>query len=176
MVKCDVILNHSRRQKGGRGALCHGTLLWACNKVLKPNFQYIIFQTNNGCSLLSLILAKLLILDIRCENISALCVITALTACPFSIKKCAKMNVFLCENRKNLLATGAQPVVVPPFSKGTTSGCAPLAKSWLRHCSQILSLQNLQNPGYASAQYNINLFMNSVSFLIDSQKHILQTP
>ena len=29
--------------------------------------------------------------------------LTALTACPFSVKNCAKMSVFLCDNRKNLL-------------------------------------------------------------------------
>ena len=46
--------------------------LWPCNKVLKPNFQSVISQTNNDCSLLSLILAKLLFLDISCENIFAL--------------------------------------------------------------------------------------------------------
>ena len=50
----------------------HGPPLWLCNKVLKPNFQSIIFQTNNGCSLLSLILAKLLLLDINFENVYAL--------------------------------------------------------------------------------------------------------
>ena len=80
---------------------------WPCNNVLKPNFQSIIFQTNNGCSLLSLILAKLLLLDISCENIFALFVVTALTARPFSMKKCAKMSVFLYENRKNPLAAGS---------------------------------------------------------------------
>ena len=80
--------------------------LWPSNKVLKPNFQSIISRTNNDCSLLSLILAKLLLLDIRCENIFALSIVTALTACPFSTKKCAKMSVFLCENRKNSLEAG----------------------------------------------------------------------
>ena len=54
----------------------------------------IIFQTNNGCSLLSLILAELLLLDIRCENMFALYIVTALTAYPFSIKQCAKMSIF----------------------------------------------------------------------------------
>ena len=67
----------------------HGTMppLWPCNKVLSPNFQSLISQTNDGCSLLSLILAKLLLLDINCENIFGLSVVTALTARPFSIKK-----------------------------------------------------------------------------------------
>ena len=59
---------------------------WPCNKVLKPIFQFIISQTNNGCSLLSLILAKPLLLDTSCEKIFALSLVTALTACPFSIK------------------------------------------------------------------------------------------
>ena len=58
-----------------------------CNKVLKLDFQSVISQTNNGCSFLSLISAKLLILDISCENIFALSVVTALNARPFSIKK-----------------------------------------------------------------------------------------
>ena len=62
------------------------TPLWPCNKVIKPNFQSIISQTNNGGSLLSLTLAKLLLLDISCGNILALSIVTALTARPFSIK------------------------------------------------------------------------------------------
>ena len=53
--------------------------LWPCNKVLKPNFQSIISQTYNECSLLSLILTKLLLLDIpvSCENIFALSTVTS---------------------------------------------------------------------------------------------------
>ena len=39
--------------------------------------QSIISQTNNGCSLLSLISAKLLLLDINSENVFALSVVTA---------------------------------------------------------------------------------------------------
>ena len=78
-------------RREGHGAMAP---LWLCNKVLKPNFQSIISQTNDGCSLLSLILAKFLLLGIRCENIFALSIVTALNACPFSIKKCAKMSVF----------------------------------------------------------------------------------
>ena len=77
-----------------RGATVPCPPLWLCNKVLKPNFQSIISQTNNGCSLLSLILAKLLLLDIRCENIFALSVVTALTAHPFSIKKVSQIECF----------------------------------------------------------------------------------
>ena len=74
-----------------RGAVVPCPPLWPCNKMLKPNFQSIISQTNNGCSHLSLILAKLLLLDWSCENIFALSAVTALTARPFSIKK-------VCEN------------------------------------------------------------------------------
>ena len=48
--------------RGGHGAMAPP--LWLCNKVLKRNFQSIISQTNNGCSLVSLILAKLLLLHI----------------------------------------------------------------------------------------------------------------
>ena len=97
---------HIGAHRGGHGAMLP---LWPCNKVLKSNFQSIISQTNNGCNFLSLILAKLLLLDISCKHIFALSVVTALTACPFSIKRCAKMN-FLCENRKTLLVVGG---VVP---------------------------------------------------------------
>ena len=71
--------------QGGHGAM--PTALWPCNKVLKPKLQPIISQTNNDYILLSLILAKLLLLDMSCENIFALSIMTALTACPFSIKK-----------------------------------------------------------------------------------------
>ena len=87
--------------------------------MLKPNFQSIIYQTNNGCSFLSFILAKLLLLDISCQNIFALSVVPALTARPFfDKKKCAKMSVFLRENRKNpLVAAGftLRPAVVAPL-------------------------------------------------------------
>ena len=87
-------------------------------KVLKPNFQSIISQTNSVCSLLSLILVKLLLLDISCENIFALSVVTALTAGPLSKKKCAKISVFLYENRKNPLVAGGvapDPRLWPPL-------------------------------------------------------------
>ena len=57
-------------------------ILWLCNKVLKPNFQSIISQTNNGCSLLSLILAKLLLSDINSENVFALSIVTARGVAP----------------------------------------------------------------------------------------------
>ena len=53
------------------GPRSHGPPLWLCNKVLKPNFQ-----TGNGCSLLSLIFAKLLLLDINSENVFALSIAT----------------------------------------------------------------------------------------------------
>ena len=59
-----------------------------CKKVLKPNLQSTISQTSNDCSLLTIILAKLLVLDISCENIIALSIVTALTACHFSIRVC----------------------------------------------------------------------------------------
>ena len=74
--------------------------LWPCNKVLKPNFLSIISQTNKGCSLHSFILAKLLLLAISCENIFALSMVTALTACPFSINKFAKMSVVYVKTTK----------------------------------------------------------------------------
>ena len=41
------------------------------------NFQSIISHSNNGCNLLSLILAKLQLLDISSENVFALFVVTA---------------------------------------------------------------------------------------------------
>ena len=85
-------LSVENRTSEGIGARRGATVPYApplcpCNKVLKPNFQPIISQTNNGCSLLSFILAKLLLLDISCQNIFALSVVPALTARPFSIKK-----------------------------------------------------------------------------------------
>ena len=96
--------------------------LWPCNKVLKPNFQSIISQTNNDCSLLSLILAKLLLLDISCENIFALSIVTALTVCPFSTKKCAKMSVFFY----------VKTLKIRWRLRPQTPGCAPsFAKSWV---------------------------------------------
>ena len=64
--------------------------------IMCQNLTFSLSQTNNGCSLLSLILDKLLRLDIpvSCENIFALSIVTVLTACPFSIKKDAKISVF----------------------------------------------------------------------------------
>ena len=35
-------------------------------------------------------------------------IVAALAACSFSIKKCAEMSVFLCENRNNSLAAGCE--------------------------------------------------------------------
>ena len=74
---------------GGEGPVPCPLLLWPCDNEPKPNFQSIISQTNNDCNLLSHILAKLLLLDtpVSCENIFALSIVTALTACPFLIKK-----------------------------------------------------------------------------------------
>ena len=68
-----------------------------------------------GCSLLSLTLTKLLLLDISCENIFALSIVTAH---PFSINKCARMSIFSCENLKKSLAAGGfaprPPIAAPP--------------------------------------------------------------
>ena len=50
----------ARRGGGGHGAI-----------------QSIISQTNNGCSLFSLILAKFLLLDINSKNVFALSILTA---------------------------------------------------------------------------------------------------
>ena len=68
----------------------------------------------------SLTLSKPLLLDISCGNILAL---STGTACPFSIKKCAKMSGFLCENRKNLLAAASYTprLLWPPAAGGFTS-------------------------------------------------------
>ena len=38
------------------------------------------------------------------QNIFELFIVTALTACSFLTKKCAKISAFLCENRNNALA------------------------------------------------------------------------
>ena len=66
--------------------------LWQCDKVLKPSFQSIISQTNNGCSLLSLVLAKPLLLYISCGNIFALSIVNASLHAVFrqkSVLKCS---------------------------------------------------------------------------------------
>ena len=97
-------------RRGGHGAMPPP---WICNKVLKPNFQFIISQANNGCSLLLHILAKPQLLDISCGNIFAVSIVTAFTACPFSIKKCAKMSVLyvkIVKNRWRLGATSPHPL------------------------------------------------------------------
>ena len=80
---------------------------WLCNKVLKPNFQSMISQTNNDCSLLSFTLTKLLLLNVSCKNNFALFIVTALSACPYSIKKCAKMSVFYVKTAKIRWRLGA---------------------------------------------------------------------
>ena len=87
-----------------RRARCHGPPFFG------PVIRSIISQTNNGRSFLSLILAKLLFLDIRCENIFALSIVTALTACSFSIKKCVKMSVFYVKTCWRLGATLPHPL------------------------------------------------------------------
>ena len=94
-----------RARRGGHSAM--PPFLWPCNKVLKLNFQSVFSQTNDGCSLLSLILAKLLLLDFNCENIFALFIVTALTTCPFSIKRCAKMSVFYVKTAQVCWRLGA---------------------------------------------------------------------
>ena len=76
---CGKISSGHRRMHWGDTVPCPP--FWPWNKMLKPNFQSIILQTNNDCSLLSLISAKLLLLDISCENIFVLSAVTALTAC-----------------------------------------------------------------------------------------------
>ena len=121
-------------RRGGHGAMPPP---WPCNKVLKPNFQLIISQDNNGCSLLLLILAKPQLLDISCGNIFAVSIVTALTACPFSIKKCAKMSVPYVKIVKicwrlgvtppdplGLQRLGSSPPVVSPSRLCQILGCA----------------------------------------------------
>ena len=111
MKLCEVVASEISLGacRGRHGAMPPTLVL--CNKVLISNFQSIIFQTNNGCSLLSLILAKLLLLDISSENIFALSTVTALTASPFSIKKFVEMSVIftVCESSKKSWQLGAMP-------------------------------------------------------------------
>ena len=68
--------------------------LWPCNKALKPNFQSMISQTNNGCSLLSLILAKPQRLDIMLRKYFCIVHGDCINCMSFFDKKCAKMRVF----------------------------------------------------------------------------------
>ena len=129
-------------------ARCHIPLFGSCNKVLKPNFQSIISQINNGCSLISLILAKLLLLDINCENIFALSIVTALTACPFSEKKYFKMTIFFdVKSVKIYWRLGATPP-------------DPLGLRWLGVSPPHVRLwpPSLPNPGCATGE---NLFFCS---------------
>ena len=112
-------------QGGPRCHALHPHPPWPCYEVLQPNFQSVISQTNNGCSLLSLIFAKLLLLNISCKNIFALFVVTALTACTFSIKKCAKTSVFYMKTAKSF-AAGGVALIFPVVS--------PLTKFRVRHC------------------------------------------
>ena len=110
-------------------ARCHAPP-WPCNKVLKSKFQSIISLTNNDCSLLSLIIAKLLLLDISCENIFALSIVIALTACPFSITKCAKLSVLYVKTAKIRWRLGASPPhprLCPPLCQ--ILGAPPLGMS-----------------------------------------------
>ena len=125
--------------------------IWLCNNGLKPNFQPIISQTNNGCNRLSLILAKLLLLDISCKIFFALPIVTALTACLFLVKKCVKISVFNVKTIKicwrlrattldllSLRRLGVSPVLLgvhQSWAGGFTTRprlCYPLfAKSWV---------------------------------------------
>ena len=99
---CPIILHLGAR----RGARCHAPSLWPRNKVLKPNFQSIIFQTNNGCSLFHLpCISQASAFRHKLRKYFCIVHNDCITAHPFLIKKCAKMSV-LCENRKNLLAAG----------------------------------------------------------------------
>ena len=98
---------------------------WLCNKVLKPYFQSIISQT--------LILAKLLLLRISCENVFALSVVTALTACHFSIKKFAQMSVFYVKTAKICWRLGATPP--HPVSLRRLVDQSP-AESWMRRLAE----------------------------------------
>ena len=118
--------------RGGHGAM---PFSWPCNKVLKPNFQFIISQANNGCSLLLHILVKPQLLDISCGNIFAVSIVTALTACPFSIKKiknfsikkCAKMSVLYVKIVKIRWRLG----VTPPDPFGIQRlGVSPPGPRW----------------------------------------------
>ena len=53
---------------------------WPCKKLLKPNCQSVVTETNKACSLLSFILAQLLLLDMDYKNIFAFFKVSALTA------------------------------------------------------------------------------------------------
>ena len=59
---------------------------------------------------------------VSCENIFVSSRVTALTVCPFSLKKCAEMSAFLCENRPPLPALPPHPRLCPPPLPN--SGCA----------------------------------------------------
>ena len=112
--------------------------LWPCNKMLNPNFQSIIFQTNNGCSLFHLQYFSQAS-AFRNKLRKYFCVVHSdcITACPFSIKKCAKMSIFYVKTVKTRwrffwrprpfglrrlgVKTPRPPVVLTPLSK---PGCA----------------------------------------------------
>ena len=120
-------------RRGGHGAMPPP---WICNKVLKPNFQFIISQANNGCSLLLHILAKPQLLDISCGNIFAVSIVTAFTACPFSIKKCAKMSVLYVKIVKNRWRSGAMSPHPLGFQR---LGVSPNLLSQHCHCVKLTS-------------------------------------
>ena len=77
--------------------------------MLKSNFPFIISQANHGCSFLLLILAQPQLLDISCGNVYAVSIVTTLTACSFSIKKCARMSVLYVKIVKICWRLGATP-------------------------------------------------------------------
>ena len=64
------------------------------------------------------------LLDISCENTFALSIVTALTACSFSVKKCVKMSVFYVKTVKiRWQPPRAQTTVVPPLPHLPNLGC-----------------------------------------------------
>ena len=155
-------------RRGGHDAM---PLPWPCNKELKPNFQFIISQANNGCSLLLLILAKPQLLDISCGNIFAVSIVTALTACSFSIKKCAKMNVLYVKIVKicwrlrpqTPLVTrgwGFHPqapggVLLPPFAKSLGAPLVMTFVTFLFQSSAPLGVKIFSNvAGWNFKQYS----------------------
>ena len=128
---------------------------WPCNKVLKPNFRFIISQANNGCSLLLFILAKPQLLGISCGNIFAVSILTVLTACPFSIKKCAKLSVLyvkIVKIRGPLVSRGwgfhpQAPGGVPltPFAKSLGAPLVMTFVTFLFQSSVALGLKIFSN-------------------------------
>ena len=89
------------------------------------------------------------LLDISCENIFALSIVTALTACPFSVKKCVKMSVFYVKTVKICWRPPrAQTPVVPP-SLCQILG-APLAQTY--HDEAMFSFGKLRKVAFGLAK------------------------